>query len=268
MVRWFASWRATRARRPDGIDLAEADRLVSGHRPDPQRYGLGLVLDAARAPARDEELAGEQEAVTRLVAARRAVLSEGLGRSHDAQVPAARKVVVGLAAAMASLVVVGVTAAETGSLPASVQQRAHDMFSRFGVPAPGDDRRQGGDPSGGADPAPTASAVTPTPTPAPMPESSPAGAGTADPSGPQARALCQAWNAAGRDPSGATMDSRSWRALVAMAGGQSRVPALCADLLGTPSSDTAASAAATPRSTGGGPATPGRSAGGRRSGGP
>lgn len=258
MVRWFASWRTTCARQPDGIDLAQADQLASGHCSDPQPYGLGLLLDAARAPAWGEELAGEQEAVTRMVAARRAALSAHPGRSRDAKVPPARQVAVRLAAALASLVVVGGFAvAETGGLPTALQQRAHDMFSLLGVPAPDTERGQGDDPSGGADPGRTMPATTPNPT----------DAGTLDPTGVEARALCRVWNAAGRDPDGAAMDRQSWRTLVTIAGGKTRVPALCSALLDPAAPSGAAVSNAPTSHPGAGPANPGRSTGGKKNGG-
>ena len=231
MAGWFASWRTMRAGRPDRISRTEADQLVSDHCHDPQQPGLGLVLAAVRAPAWAQELADGEEAVTGLVAARRIALSAPPLRSRDVVVPARRKAVVALAATLGLLVVGGVAAAETGSLPAAVQQRAHDLFPMFGIPAPDpDSSRDGGAPG---DPAPT---PAPSVAPSAAPPSTSAG-GTAAPNSTQVRALCRAWNDTGQDPNGATMDGASWQALVAAAGGRGRVAALCAALLTTAPTD-------------------------------
>ncbi|MBN1173533.1 MAG: hypothetical protein JXA67_15280 [Micromonosporaceae bacterium] len=239
-------------------DLDSSSAPGSSPGSDPPLYGLGLLLAAARAPAWAEELAGEKEAVTRLVEARRVALSDHPVRSHDAQGSTARKtVVVRLAATLASLLVVGaIVAAETGSLPDPVQQRAHDLFSLLGVPAPSTGRQPGRDPSGGVDPTPTA------PSPTPTPEPNPTATGTLDPSADQVRALCQAWNEAGRDPNGATMENQAWRTLVALAGGRARVPGLCAAFFAAESA-TASSVPPTSH-PGGGPANPSRTAGGNK----
>lgn len=278
MVGWFATWKATRARRVDGIDLAETDRLVTDPCPDPQPYGLGLLLDAARAPAGAEELAGEEQTVARLVAARRATVAANSVRRRDAKVPpVVRKIAVGLATGLALLIGVAGIAAETGSLPTALQQRAHDMFSPLGVPAPTGEGDPEVDPSGspGPGPVPTASATGPSdPSGDPTPTRSTTG--PLDPDGAEARALCQAWNAGGRDPDGAGMSGPSWRTLVATAGGKARVPALCAALLGGPSADATDSTGSTDSTdstgngsaAGGGPAAPSQSAGGKKRGQP
>lgn len=260
MLRWIASWMATRATRHDGIDLAEADRLVAGERPDPQWYGLGPLLDAARAPATGEELAGERQAVDQLVVARRAALTASPVRRRDARVrPTVRMAVVSLATGLALLVLAGV-AAGTGSLPAGLQQRAHEMFGMLGVPPPDAGDGRGGGPSGGT--TPSAPATVPPPS-RPAGTDHPSGSSTSPGSGsPNARALCRAWASTGRDPDGSGMSSPAWRALVTAAGGRSRVPAMCTSLIGAPPAATAAPT--TTSRSGGGPAVPGRSGGPQR----
>jgi hypothetical protein len=262
VVRWFAAWKATRARRGDGINVAEADRLVTGHCPEPRPYGLGLLLDAARAPATAEELVGEEQAVARMVAARRTVLTASPDRRSDAKVPpTARKVVVKLAAGLAVLIVAAGAAAETGSLPAALQQHAHDLFSLLGVPAPATESRRGEDQSTEVEPLPVSPApelsggVSPTAITAETPNPD---------AGLRARALCQEWIEAGRDPDGKAMNGQSWRDLVEAAGEKARVPAVCDALLGSaPSVSVAPSPAAR---SGAGPAMPSHSAGGKESG--
>jgi hypothetical protein len=255
MGRWFASWSTLRARRAGGIDSSEADRVACGPGTDPQSPGLSFLLAAARAPAWAEELAGEDEAVTRLVEARRVAMSDSPGRKRDAKTRyASRSAAVRLAAAAASLLIVGgIVGAETGSLPDPVQRRAHDLLSLFGVPAP-DDRGRG--PAVG--PSQTVSTVSQAPQPTPV------NSGALDPSGPQAQALCRAWNAAGRDPNGASMDSQSWRALVTIAGGRARVAAMCSAFLDATSAAGTGASSAPASHPGAGPANPSRSAGGKK----
>jgi hypothetical protein len=230
---WFASWNVMRARRLDGIDQAAADRLLAGRSPDPRLHGLGLLLDAAKAPARDEELAGEQEMVHRMVAARRVASAESPVRRRNAHGrPPSRRAIVTLATGLASVALAGV-AAWTGALPDPLQQRVHDMVPVIDAPSPGSHHSSDDRPA----------ATTPTSKTSPIPATSPTSANspTPDPASAQAQALCRTWSSAGRDPNGRAMDGQSWRTLVAVAGGNARVPALCAALLASPTPRAAAS---------------------------
>jgi hypothetical protein len=246
-----------RAGRPDRIGRTEADQLVSGNCHDPQPSGLGLVLDAVRAPAWAEELADGEDAVTRLVAARRAVLSDDPPRSCDVVVPARSKAVVAVAAALGLLVVGGVAAAETGNLPAGVQQRAHDLFSVLGIPAP--DQGPGREPAGRY----PVRAIADRSRPGHDAVSSGTGGLVQRRTG--ARPVPGVEDA-GRDPNGAAMDGASWQALVAAAGGRARVAALCTAQLTTAPGDDPTSATPTTH-PGAGQGNPSHSAGGRRNGG-
>jgi hypothetical protein len=129
-------------------------------------------------------------------------------------------------AAAFALAVTGGTlyAAETGALPDRVQQTAHDLFSALGVPAPAtSDGRSGASASTGARPS-AAPNAHPTP------------------SGPSALELCQAWDAAQKDPRDKAIAGEALRALLDAAGGDRSVPTFCANIL----AQNGASASATP----------------------
>jgi len=247
---WDALWDAMRTRWTGRIGLTEADRLVTGDRPDPDYLGLGVLLDAAKAPASAEELAGEGAAVAGLLAAYRSAVPTTMPtRRRRVRVSlSARMVVVKVAAGVGVLAVGGTAvAAETGKLPAAAQQRAHNAFAAVGVPAPTADARPTG-----SDPGGVAGSVRPSADPTPT-----SGVASLDPSGPVALGLCQAWDAAQADPQGKAMTAESRRILSAAAGGEASVPSFCAKLLadhqtaGTPATHPGA-ATATPSHPGGG----------------
>lgn len=245
-------WRAGR------IDLTEADRLAAGGAPGPGQPGLGALLAAVTAPPSARELSGKQAAMEAFVAARRAgtPTRAALG-THRVRVPLrAGRAAVRIAVAVAVLTVGGTAAAaETGRLPAGLQQRAHDLFSPLGVPAPSTPTPPSGTDHGGAGGSgwPTAPSVPPTPRPA-------------VPSGPAVLGLCQAWDAAQADPHGKAMTRQALRALAVAAGGDSAIAAFCADLVHSnaePSSRTTPGRGADrpvpmPSQPGGGPSTPAR----------
>jgi hypothetical protein len=235
---WGAVWSAMRTWRTGGIGLTEADRLVTGDLPGPGHPGLGALLDAARAPASGEELAGERAAVAGFVAAYRGgVVRTSVPRGRRrVRASLSRGVAVKVAAGVVVLAAGGTAlAAETGNLPAGVQQRAHGMFSSLGVPAPGTGVR-----STGAGPAGVAGSARPS-------TSGTTGAGGTilGPSDPATVALCRAWDAERKDPHGKAMAAQTRRALSAAAGGQSRVPAFCAGLLTPPPTQNPPAGAAT-----------------------
>jgi hypothetical protein len=249
---WRAVWCAMRAWRTGRIGLTEADRLVAGDPSSPGYPGLVALLDVAKAPGSEEELAGERTAVAGFTAAYRGAMpASAPKRRRRAWVSlSARGVVVKVAAGVAVLAAGGTAlAAETGHLPAGVQQRVHRMFSSLGVPAPGTGVRPTG-----VGPAGVAGSVRPStsgiPTPSPR-----AGGTTLRPSDPATLALCEAWDAERKDPHGKAMTAQAHRALFAVAGGQSRVPAFCAALL-TPTPDGRPSVGVAPTHPGAATATP------------
>jgi hypothetical protein len=106
-------------------------------------------------------------------------------------------------------------AAETGALPDSVQQTAHDLFSALGVPAPATSDGSAGRSHGANSGRPSNGGHTVRPTP----------------SGAVALELCQAWDAAQKDPHGKAMAAEALRALLDAAGGDRSVPTFCANVL-------------------------------------
>jgi hypothetical protein len=249
---WGAVWDAMRTWRTGRIGLTEADRLVAGDPPSSGCPGLVALLDVAKAPGSEEELAGERVAVAGFAAAYRGAVPASVpkGRRRAWEPLSARGVAVKVAAGVAVLAAGGTAlAAETGNLPAGVQQRAHRMFSGLGVPAADPDGRSTGvGPAGvGGSMQPSASAI---PTPSPH-----AGGTTPRPSDPATLALCEAWDAERKDPHGKAMTAQAHRALFAAAGSQSRVPAFCAALL-TPTPDGRPSAGGAPTHPGAAITTP------------
>jgi hypothetical protein len=190
---------AMRTRRIHRIGPAEAERLVDGDLPGPDLAALRALLDAARAPAAEPELAGEKAAVAAFRAHRTRA-------ARAARRPArARAAVVSVATGLALLVLGGTAvAARTGSLPPPAQQHAHRLFSALGVPAP----RTG--PS----------------VPSPIPSSSPSPAASPSPD-VTVLSWCEAWRgASGRAP----LDRESRRRLVVAAGGEEAIPRFCSRL--------------------------------------
>ena len=132
----------------------------------------------------------------------------------------AKSIVFKAALTAAALSVTGATvAAETGTLPAPVQQLAHQYAGAVGVPAP----------SPSTSGAPTAE---PTSNPSAEPSEKPSGEPSEEPddhgsgpdaSGPAAFGLCRAYLAGGHGNSG----SPAMRALVTAAGGADKVTGYC-----------------------------------------
>jgi hypothetical protein len=116
-------------RRTDRIGPDEAERMITGDRQGPLRH----LLDAARAPATEEELAGEKAMVAAFAAHRGRA-----ARTRRKRRPASVRTAVVTAAAGLALLSLGGTAlaARSGNLPREAQQHAHRLFSALGVPAP------------------------------------------------------------------------------------------------------------------------------------
>jgi hypothetical protein len=163
-----------RARR---LTAREAENLLAGRPPAPDRAGLARLLAAAAAPPRPGELAGERAAVEGF---RRAYRPPTDQRRRLA--PALRRTALVKLSAVVAVLFLGGTAlaAGTGELPAPAQQSAHDLFSPLGVPAPPHDS---GTP--GVDRPQTGSGPATTPGAAGAPGGGPAvtGTGGASPAG-------------------------------------------------------------------------------------
>ena len=199
--------------------------------------GLVELLDAARTSTPGEDLAGERAAVAGFLAARQRAVPTAPPRRSRAVRTIAMKVALGFA-----VLAFGGTAlaARTGSLPPAAQERAHDIFSQAGVPAP-DRSRQ---PSAGG--GPTSAVPSRLPTPGRSVTSAPGGTTVLD--------LCRVWDAARQDPPGKAVPAPTRRALAAAAGGMPEIDGFCAKQLGKsaepsgpPSSGTASKPAEPPK---------------------
>ncbi|MCY1138751.1 hypothetical protein OWR29_12145 [Actinoplanes sp. Pm04-4] len=178
--------------------------------------GLADLLDAARAPATQAELAGEKETVAAFVAHRRRAARSSRRHRTKARI---RAVLVPVTAGLALLILTATgVAARTGNLPQGAQQHAHRLFSALGVPAPR-----------------TGNPVTPSPAPSrsgPRPTLDVAALG-----------WCQAWSGG---PS-RTLSREDKRKLSAAAGGEKGIEKYCRDLHRSASAQP--SAPTTPPST-------------------
>jgi hypothetical protein len=125
-----------RMRRTGPPDLDVAGRWAAGEEAGPAHRGLAELLAAAKAPAHPEELAGRRAAVAAFAAAGRdEAVPEPVTRGRRSRT--ARTLVANVTAVMVLLAGTGAAmAARAGHLPDAAQQRAHDLFSRLGVPAP------------------------------------------------------------------------------------------------------------------------------------
>jgi hypothetical protein len=232
---WGALQGAMRTRRTRRIGLAEADRLVAGKLSSPDPWGLGVLLDAAKAPPSVDELAGERAAVAGFLAAHRnAAATAQSKRRNRAQLRLSTRAVALKVAAAVTVLAMGGTAvaAQTGKLPAGAQQRVHDMLSSLGVPAP-----DGGPRPASTGPVRPSTSAQPSATPTPPISAAPADAA--------ALTLCRQWDAARQKPHGKAMTAEAKHALVEAAGGQSKIAAFCTALLDNPPA-TPGPATATP----------------------
>jgi hypothetical protein len=262
MKLWSALQNAMRTRRTRWIGRTEADRLVAGNPPGPDHRGLGVLLEAAKAPPSVEELTGESAAVFRFGAAFRSTAA-GPPASNRVRVRRSTRVVaVKVAAAVAVLAAGGTAlAAETGNLPTGVQHFFSPLY-----PA-SDDGPQPTLTGGG--PAPSGSSASPArPSPTPAP---PRGGATTRPAETAAIGLCRVWDDARTDPHGKAIPAASRRALAAAAGGEKHIADFCADLLATtatatPSQPTTASSMGSGQSSGNGNAADNSNAGGNGNG--
>ncbi|GIE32752.1 hypothetical protein Ait01nite_057970 [Actinoplanes italicus] len=215
---------AMRMRRTGPDDLDAAGRWAAGAEPGPEDRGLAELLAAAKAPAHAEELAGRPAAVAAFAAAGLDAAAPGPA-TRFRRSRAVRTLIVNVTAGVLLLTGTGAAvAARGGHLPDGAQQRAHDLFSRLGVPAPQtvpdapDPRPSRAEPSRRPGRPPSAAAPPSAPTPA-----QPSGSAAV----PGAAGWCRAWAAApGRD------DAPWYRDLVEAAGSEAEVAAYCAGLDG------------------------------------
>ena len=237
---WDALSDAMGTSRMRRIGPREAEQLINAGSDGAAYPELSHLLAAAAAPPRPDELVDLRSAVAAFEAA---------GRDYElsARVAARRrtfaKSVLVKAAAGVALVMFGGTAlaAETGTLPRGAQQHAHEAFSAFGVPPPGDSSSPTGAPSDQATPSPAPSSGTQSATPK---LSSAAILG-----------LCRSWDAQQKNPASKPMEDEALRALTAAADGEKHIEAFCAPLLAAGHGHTGPGAAApTPSHPGNGKA--------------
>lgn len=242
---------------PDGsdplaLDQAAAERLLAGDLDPgdlPPAYArVAEVLAAAAGPPTIDELAGAAPALAAFKAAhppaspraehgRTAQRSAEHGRAARRRPAPGRpagagRLRAGLAAlAVAAAVSVGGTAAAvTGNLPAPVQRLARAVLPGTSDPGAGSLVRGAVPRAGGKAPAVTTSRA---------PGTSTSGTGP-QPGAPAlttqaARGLCTAWSA-GQGDRGKKLDSTSFQALAAAAGGADQIPAYCERIAPGPAS--------------------------------
>jgi hypothetical protein len=196
-----------RSRRIDRRTAEQLLRNAPGRLPVAGRDRLSDLLAAAGAPARDQELAGEQAA---MAAFRDARLATAPQRWRPRMLKAALANLLAVKIAGVTVLAAGgiALAAAAGTLPG--QQREEPT-----MPA-------------GTNVVSTTSATTTAPKPK-GPEQKPDN--SASPS-PSLKGLCQAYTAGAGSEHGKSHDNPAFSALITAAGGAERVPGFCADLLG------------------------------------
>jgi hypothetical protein len=199
---WWSALPVMRTAPRSGISRADADRLLAGQPVSPGQPGVRRLLAAAAAPARPGELADEQASVSALLRAYRDSAGlEAPPATRRWRTALTRALAIKITAAGAALVLAGTAAAaHAGGLPDPVQQRAHELFAPFGVPA-----------AGRHEPGHTARV--------PAPSTGPATATAAD-----LVLLCRTWTGAREDSAlGRAVDPAVRQALAAAAGGESSI---------------------------------------------
>ncbi|GAA5197260.1 hypothetical protein GCM10023322_68110 [Rugosimonospora acidiphila] len=214
------------------LSRSDADRLIDRgapdpeHMPEPGHAGLRLVLEAAAAPARPDELAGERAAVGAFVMARDAARTGRRLRRRGRALRSTGMVAVRVAAGLAILMTGGTAlAAETDHLPATAQRGAHNLLYPLGVPAP----------------APTIAPRLPTPSRSsgagrvhpPAPSRSSAAPRVTESTGPSPIVLCLRWEGArrGAHPHPSALPDDALKALRAAAKDAADIPSFCAHIL-------------------------------------
>lgn len=202
---------------PVQIDAEDAERLLDLRAAvDGRHAAIAQLLDAAAAPGRPHELAGELAALAGFTRTYRPATRSRrmLAKLHR------RRVGMLVATAAAALSLGGTAyAASNGQLPDPLQRTVHSLFAGIGVPGPAGDQGPGADASGSA--APSAS--------------------------PRVIELCRAWEAFKADPQASPLSADDRKALATAAHGEGAVTDFCRKVL---DSAPASSPAAQPTKTG------------------
>jgi hypothetical protein len=211
---------AMRMRRSGPDDLDAAGRWAAGETPGPEHRGLAELLAAAKAPARAEELAGRQDVVAAFAAAGHDdVVREPVSLGRRSRT--ARALVVNVTAGLVLLAGTGAAvAAHGGHLPDAAQQRAHDLFSRLGVPPPPSSPDEPESP-----PRTRPSRTSEPPSSGPSSKPAPPRPSASAPVAPAPAGWCRAW-ASTPEPG----DAPWYRELVEAAGSEEEVAGYCAAL--------------------------------------
>jgi hypothetical protein len=208
------------------VDRRTAEQLLRGA-PDPEHGAgpdaLSTLLAAASAPARAEELAGEQAALAAFRAARLADAPQPR-RPSMLKVTLAKLATVKIAATAAAVLVAGgvAVAAATGGLPTqgndtppavpSTIDKVTSSAASDGAPGKSD-KKDNGQPNGeksNGDKNNNDNAGTPS---------------------PSLTGLCHAYTAGSKSERGKALESPAFTYLITTAGGKDKVPAYCSDLL-------------------------------------
>ena len=200
------------------IGRQETERLLDGAATDADRAGLAELLDLAAGPALPTERAGRTEAVAAFTRAWRVPNPAGVPvRRARVLSMLTRAALVKLAAVLAVVLVGGTAqAAGTGTLPAGVQHRAHDLLNPVGIPVPDASTH-----SSGAGPGPSGTPGS----------ARPGLIAPTDTGAPDALGLCQAWFEQRDRTQG--VDPGVLKRLGPLAGGSDHIPAYCAGILAT-----------------------------------
>ncbi|MBO0891444.1 MAG: hypothetical protein J2P14_11025 [Acidothermales bacterium] len=200
---------------PQRIDPISAENLIRGARsgspvePDT----LAGLLAAAAGPAREDELAGEENAVAAFRHARRTLGRRPRRRFMLKSVLARASIVAAVAVAGGGGVAL---AASTGHLPGTGSPEEH-ASARSTHATTGATASHASPPATGTHGA-AASHTAPSGSPA-----------------PNMRGLCTAFRAHGSDNPGKALEDPAFKALITRAGGKDKVAGYCATVLSTPS---------------------------------
>jgi hypothetical protein len=223
---------------PLALDEETVERLLAGDLPPsqvPPGYAqVAALLAATRAEPTPEELAGESEVLAELRAVTRPRRAAAARGRRVARAPRRRWAGLAAVALVGALVTGGAALAAGGNLPAPVRDAARSILGTVG---------------GGAEPttptSPDSQPAPPTPSPAaagtipgpkgPRPASSTAPGSAATNPGPAAQPdkdkLCKAFLASQDKEHGKQMEATAFQRLAEAAGGESKIPAYCQEVL-------------------------------------
>jgi hypothetical protein len=228
---------ANRDADPLALDEGTVERLLTGALPPAQApagyTAVAQLLAAAVAAPTPEELAGQGAVLAELRAMARA-------RSAAAMAPARpprrrRRTGLAVVVVVGALFAGGAAGAATGHLPGPVRDAARAITGAAETGTPVSPTTAGQPPTSatGATNAGGAGSKASRPGAAPSsgPGSGPGSTGAGPAAGPALEGLCEAFAAGEGAERGGKLDATAFQELVAVAGGEEKVPAYCEDLL-------------------------------------